>query len=434
MEKLFIFFAFISSMIFISCQTDKKMFDNSLNTKDTTEKRILREDIAKKSPESEYGLFCKAWLFTLNKDNEKAIELYTKAIEISPDFEEAYYSRGLAYSDLRIYSKAIYDFDKVISFHQNFTDAYYNRGYAYLYSKKYSKGMSDFDKAIEISPDLADAYNKRGYAYDYLKESGKEILDYTKAIEINPNYAEAYKNRANIYYDLEEYSKAKADYTKAIEINPKYVSAKYSYEQRDFTISKGSKNYYAKISVAVCEDNYCHGPGTVWIYNKKTNDLFQILKSDDLYFSLRNNSSPTVNIIELYGENSPLIFDDFNFDGNEDLAIRNGNKSGYGGPSYDVYVFNITKKQFVLSSELTELASTNLGMFEIDKNRRRLITISKSGCCYHVTTEYKIAFGKGLIKVYESTEDATESDKYIIVYTKKLVNGVWKETVKKIKQ
>lgn len=127
-----------------------------------------------------------------------------------------------------------------------------------------------------------------------------------------------------------------------------------------------------------------------------------------------------------------MIFDDFNFDGSEDLAIRNGNQSGYGGPSYDVYVYNSTRKQFVLSNELTALAYENLGMFQTDHKRKRIITFAKSGCCWHITTEYTVVPKKGLQKVYEMEEDAMDGE-YVTVTTRNLINNKWASQSKKYK-
>ena len=200
--------------------------------------------------------------------------------------------------------------------------------------------------------------------------------------------------------------------------------------QHVFTINKGSAQYSATVSVDSCSNDNCEGKGTIKLFDKKTNQLFQTLSSEDLYFFLDSNQHPTVNIIELYDEQSPLIFDDFNFDGTEDLAIRNGNNSGYGGPSYDVYVFNKTKKQFVPSAALTSLANENLGMFQTDHKRQRLITFSKSGCCWHMTTEYAVVPQKGLQKVYELEEDAHNGET-VLVTERNLVNARWTKKVKK---
>jgi len=163
--------------------------------------------------------------------------------------------------------------------------------------------------------------------------------------------------------------------------------------------------------------------------DKKSAKKIQTLHSDDLNFYLNKDQMPTANIIQLYNEQSPLIFDDFNFDGTEDLAIRNGNESGYGGPSYDVYVFNRTRNKLVPSEELTALAHENLGMFNTDPERKRLVTYSKSGCCWHLTTEYTVLPQRGLYKVYELEEDATGDDK-VKVTKKEFINDQWITNIK----
>jgi len=205
------------------------------------------------------------------------------------------------------------------------------------------------------------------------------------------------------------------------------------FSQSQFEIKDASKQFDAKITVQNCDGDTCSGEGIIKLIDKKSKKVFQILQSDDLYFYLNKDEKPSVNVIQLYNEQSPLIFDDFNLDGTEDIAIRNGNQSGYGGPSYDVYVYNSTKKQFVLSEELTALAYENLGMFQTDSERKRIITFAKSGCCWHITTEYAVIPKKGLQKVYEIEEDATGDGENMKVITRNWVNNKWIVKTKKYK-
>jgi hypothetical protein len=204
------------------------------------------------------------------------------------------------------------------------------------------------------------------------------------------------------------------------------------FSQSNFEIKEGSKQFDAKITVQNCEGDTCSGEGIIKLINKKSKKVFQTLKSDDLYFYLNKDQQPSVNVIQLYNEQSPLIFDDFNFDGSEDIAVRNGNQSGYGGPSYDIYVYNSTKKQFVPSEGLTALAYENLGMFQTDQKRKRIITFAKSGCCWHITTEYAVIPKKGLQKVYELEEDAMGGD-HVTVTTRNLIHNKWVNKSKKYK-
>jgi hypothetical protein len=197
-----------------------------------------------------------------------------------------------------------------------------------------------------------------------------------------------------------------------------------AFGQNKFELKDASKNYNVNINVENCDKEECQGKATIELFDKKTSKKLQTLTSDNLNFYLNEDQKPTANIIQLYNEQSPLIFDDFNFDGTEDIALRNGNESSYGGPSYDVYVFNSTKKQFVPSEELTALAYENLGMFNTDSERKRLITYSKSGCCWHMTTEYSVLPQRGLFKVYELEEDATADEK-VIVTKREFIDDKW---------
>jgi hypothetical protein len=210
------------------------------------------------------------------------------------------------------------------------------------------------------------------------------------------------------------------------------ITINNSFAQKSFAINNSSKTYNAKVEVEKCDNEACGGKGIVKLYLKNSDKLLQEFNSGDLSFNLDKKKNPSTKM-ELYDEQSPVVFGDFNFDGTEDLAIRNGSNSGYGGPSYDVYVYVATKKQFILSKELTKLASTNLGMFEVDGKRKRIITLSKSGAAWHLKTEYEIIPEKGLLKVYELEEDASKGDDYVYVTEKKYVKGKWNKSTKKYK-
>lgn len=213
-----------------------------------------------------------------------------------------------------------------------------------------------------------------------------------------------------------------------------FYSPAFVYAENDFSITEGSKNYSADITVERCEKDRCEGKGTIKLYEKNTKNLIQTFTSEDLYFRLDQDLKPSINVIQLYAEQSPLIFDDFDFDGFEDLAIRNGNRSSYGGPSYDVYVYNNLQKQFMLNGGLTALATKNLGMFRTDKARKRLITFAKSGCCWHLKTEYTVEHGHDPVKVYELEEDATNKNRETVKVTiRELVGNNWRIKVKKYK-
>jgi len=194
--------------------------------------------------------------------------------------------------------------------------------------------------------------------------------------------------------------------------------------QYQFEIKNASKSYDAILQIENCYDDRCGGKGTVELFDNK-NSKVQTFVSDDLVLYAEQGQKLTPKkLIPLSKDQRAVIIDDFNFDGTEDVAIRNGNMGNYSGASYDVYVFNKTKMGFVKSDELTELGSNGLDIFDVDAQRKRLITYGKSGCCDIFTTEYTVIPNKGLDKVFEKEEDMTVEDR-VKVTTKEKINNKW---------
>ena len=131
-----------------------------------------------------------------SKEYDQAIAEYSKAIEINPNYADAYYNRGLVYDDLKEYSQAIADYSKAIEINPNYADAYYNRGLIHYNLKEYDQAIADYSQAIEINPNYANAHYNRGLVYDNLEEYEQAILDIEKASELyrQQGNQEAYQN------------------------------------------------------------------------------------------------------------------------------------------------------------------------------------------------------------------------------------------------
>ena len=153
-------------------------------------------------------------------DFKLAIESYSKAIGIKPDYAEAYIFRGRAKRSLSDYRGAIADYDKAIEIKPDEAEAYFFRGYIKFNLSDYHGAIADYDKAIDIKPDYADVYIFRGSAKANLPDYHGAIADYDKAIGIKPDYAEAYIFRGNAKSDLSDYQGAIVDYDKGIEFKP----------------------------------------------------------------------------------------------------------------------------------------------------------------------------------------------------------------------
>jgi biotin carboxylase len=73
-------------------------------------------------------------------------------------------------------------------------------------------------------------------------------------------------------------------------------------------------------------------------------------------------------------------------------------------------------------------------MFTVDKEKKTLETLDKSGCCWHLTERDRVVNDRP-VKVFEEVEDATVADETKVkVTTKTLLNGKWRTSVKYVKR
>jgi len=109
-----------------------------------------------------------------------AIADYTKAIELRPDYAEAYEYRGLAKSMKGDIKGAIADYTKAIECRPDYTLAYTNRGVAEKREGDVDAAIADFTKAIEIEPTNAAA--RAFLAAPARQNPAPQNADYAKSI------------------------------------------------------------------------------------------------------------------------------------------------------------------------------------------------------------------------------------------------------------
>ena len=69
----------------------------------------------------------------------------------------AYYNKGVVLAELQDYTGAISAFNKAIELKPDFGEAFYNRGYSYLRLGNKDAGISDLSKAGELG--IVPSYN-----------------------------------------------------------------------------------------------------------------------------------------------------------------------------------------------------------------------------------------------------------------------------------
>jgi hypothetical protein len=163
--------------------------------------------------------------------------------------------------------------------------------------------------------------------------------------------------------------------------------SKVAFSQKTFVIDDFSKAYFGELYLA--DTNAVFSEGWVAIFDKKSNKQLIKIASDELTFELPKGIVLS-NSNELpYGEQSQILYEDYNFDGVKDFAIMDGQNSCYHGPSFQIFL--ATENGFTQSPEFTELAQNYCGIFNADHETKTLHTMTKSGCCWHQYSEFNVS-------------------------------------------
>ena len=144
-------------------------------------------------------------------DTAGAIEDFSRAIDIGPVQSAYYCNRGAAYRQLGQIDKALKDLTKSIELGPPTAIFYYQRGVAYMFAKRFNEAVEDFDQAIRLDGGFFAAYDSRGDLYRATGREPQAMTDFNRAIALAPNSPNAYGHRALLYMQTGDLARARQD-------------------------------------------------------------------------------------------------------------------------------------------------------------------------------------------------------------------------------
>jgi WD40 repeat protein/serine/threonine protein kinase/Tfp pilus assembly protein PilF len=168
-------------------------------------------------------------------DFQGAIEDLTKAIQIYPNYLEAYCNRGFIRSQLGDLQGALANYNQALVIDSSCASAFHdqssiclilrNRSDVLLNLGDFQGAIDDLTRVIQLNCNDNTAYSKRGYILYKFGNLQLALQDLNTAIQLNPNDAVNYCHRGNIYAALGEHFQEIEDFSSAIQLDSKYVLA-----------------------------------------------------------------------------------------------------------------------------------------------------------------------------------------------------------------
>jgi tetratricopeptide (TPR) repeat protein len=102
-----------------------------------------------------------------------------------------YYDRANEDFDRGDYGNAVVDYGRAIELKPEWAEAYNNRAYTYMKVEDYPPALDDLNEAIRLRPDYINALLNRGDIYNYYYNINYElaIADYNTALAVDPSIA-----------------------------------------------------------------------------------------------------------------------------------------------------------------------------------------------------------------------------------------------------
>lgn len=188
------------------------------------ESLLILQALEKADPFNAEIYITKASVFSQLRDHDRAIKYFTKAIEVSSDFDDAEvddirFDLAMEYESIHDYQNAIKILSVILEHSPNNEAAIYEIAYCFERIGNFDQCIEFYNKYIDNNPYSFTAWYNLGNIYFLKNNLEKALWAYDYAIIINEDFSSAYFNLGNTYMQMAQYEKAIEAYRKCIDID-----------------------------------------------------------------------------------------------------------------------------------------------------------------------------------------------------------------------
>jgi Tfp pilus assembly protein PilF len=170
--------------------------------------------------------------------NDDAIREAKKAVELKPDYSEAYNYMGTVYMNMGQYDRAIDAFNRAVAnpLYETPSLPLYNMGRAYYQKGDYLLALAKYDEAVAKEPNtviLPLIEKDRGMASLKAGYTNKAITHLKKSIELAPNLVEAHYWLGEAYLTVKNRRDAAGEFKAVIQLAPESDYARMARQKLD---------------------------------------------------------------------------------------------------------------------------------------------------------------------------------------------------------
>jgi Tfp pilus assembly protein PilF len=151
------------------------------------QKKHLEEDDHRRRMEAAREQNNRGIVFFHRGGHEAAVLAFEKAVDLDPEYAEAYNNLGMAYTELDRSEHAVQAFTRALTLRPDFAEAYNNLGLLYYAALDYEKATEMFSKALRDGcKDTSLAYTNFGHSLYQLGRYREAGSAWDRALQLNP--------------------------------------------------------------------------------------------------------------------------------------------------------------------------------------------------------------------------------------------------------
>ena len=152
-----------------------------------------------------------------------SLDHFKKALELRPEFPQAWNNMGTVYLLLRQWDLAINCFQMAVGdiLYRTPHFAYNNLGLAYIKKEQYQKAIASFHKALKSAPAYSPARTNLGLALERMNRWEEAVDTYKNAISVDPEYTASHFHLGRLYMRLNRNSEAAEELHQTIKLDPR---------------------------------------------------------------------------------------------------------------------------------------------------------------------------------------------------------------------
>ena len=177
------------------------------------------------SVESARSHFNSGLVFSRQGRIDEAIEEFSQAARLDPEFADAHYDLGLALASRGRTAEAIRAFESVTRLEPAFAQGQLELGVALLTAGRVAEATAPLMRAVQLDPLLGPAHHNLGLALASQGRMGDSIQPFTDAVRLQPDFAEARSDLGLALLRSGRLAEAIEHLSRAVELGPDLAEA-----------------------------------------------------------------------------------------------------------------------------------------------------------------------------------------------------------------